>query len=67
MVALVPGETYALQKHADNHMEKIEFSTGSSFLSQRSNNWFFSTQLKEIAFYDAKGKKTRTINPQQNH
>jgi hypothetical protein len=66
MVALLSGETYALQKHADNHVEKIEFSTGSSFLSQRGNNWFFSTQLKEITFYDAKGKKTRTLNPQQN-
>jgi hypothetical protein len=65
MVALLPGETYAIQTHADNKNEKIEFSTGSSFLSQRSNNWFFSNQFKLIAFFDARGKKTRTINPQQ--
>ncbi|MEO0000616.1 MAG: hypothetical protein RL766_662 [Bacteroidota bacterium] len=64
-IALLPGETFALQTHADNRIERIEFSNGSSFLSQRSNNWFFSIKLKLIVFYDAKGKKTRTINPQQ--
>jgi hypothetical protein len=64
-IALLPGETFALQTHADNRIERIEFSNGSSFLSQRSNNWFFSNKLKLIVFYDAKGKKTRTINPQQ--
>jgi hypothetical protein len=65
IIALLPGETFALQTHTDNRIERIEFSNGSSFLSQRSNNWFFSNKLKLIVFYDAKGKKTRTINPQQ--
>ena len=65
-VTVMPGETFAILTHADNRKERIEFSNGSSFLSQRSHNWYFDSRLKDIAIFDAKGSKTRTIDPKIN-
>ncbi|MEY4660193.1 MAG: hypothetical protein RLZZ42_145, partial [Bacteroidota bacterium] len=65
-VTVMPGETFAILTHADNRKERIEFSNGSSFLSQRSHNWYFDSRLKDIAIFDAKGFKTRTIDPKIN-
>jgi hypothetical protein len=63
---VLPGEAFAILTHQNNLKERIEFSTGSSFLSQRSPHWYFSVNLKEIAIFNAKGAKTRTINYKDN-
>jgi hypothetical protein len=63
-ITVLPGETFAILTHQNNLKERIEFSTGSSFLSQRSQKWNFDGNLKDISIFDAKGNKTRTIKPQ---
>jgi len=61
-LALKKEETYAIIELANKQKQKIEFSWGSSFLSQTTRTWMMPNGAK-VNLYNSKGNISRTIQP----
>jgi len=63
-IQLTTNEKFALIDHG-NKKEKIEFTWGSTFLSQSTRQWQTPAHTKSVSIFDQKGKMTRqfTIPP----
>jgi hypothetical protein len=55
-------EAYAIIELSNHKKQKIEFSWGSTFLSQSSRKWIMPSH-SSIKIYNQKGSLTRTIQP----
>ena len=56
------NESFAVVELPNNQKRKMEFSWGSSFLSQETRSWVLPAH-RAITIYDTKGTITRTIQP----
>lgn len=63
---LKPNESSAHFTYSDGRKQKIEFTEGSSFLSQKSHTYRIPIGTKTVEIKDSKGVTTRTINTVNN-
>ncbi len=63
---LKPNESSAYFTYSDGRKQKIEFTEGSSFLSQKSHTYRIPIGTKTVEIKDSKGVTTRTINTVNN-
>jgi hypothetical protein len=61
-VQLKKEETYAMIELPNKQKQKIEFSWGSSFMSQSSRTWM-KPYKSSVKIYNSKGNISRTIQP----
>jgi hypothetical protein len=61
-IAIKSDETHAIVELPNKQKQKIEFSWGSSFLSQSTRTWKMPPGAK-VNFYNSKGNISRTIQP----
>ncbi|WP_080238988.1 VCBS repeat-containing protein [Spirosoma rigui] len=61
-VRLRPLDTAALLTFTDGKKQKVEFTYGSSFLSQSARILFVGSQVKAVEITDSKGKKRQEMN-----
>ncbi|MFN5326673.1 MAG: VCBS repeat-containing protein [Bacteroidota bacterium] len=61
-VQLKNEETYAMIELPNKQKQKIEFSWGSSFMSQSSRTWM-KPYKSSVKIYNSKGNISRTIQP----
>jgi hypothetical protein len=64
--SLQPNESSAYFTYSDGRKQKIEFTEGSSFLSQKSHTYRIPIGTKTVEIKDSKGVTTRTINTVNN-
>jgi hypothetical protein len=60
-VRLRPTDVSALLTFSDGKKQKVEFSYGSSFLSQSARVLFIDPQVKSVEISDTKGNKRQEI------
>lgn len=61
-VPTVGSEVRALVRLADGSSRKVEFYSGSGYLSQGSSTLVITPQIREVVFFDTNGKQTRDIH-----